>query len=225
MWFRKIEEIRRFVRKRLKSSAHDYDHILRVEKIAKILQKNYSEADSDVIEVAVLLHDLFRVAEDTDKTGKIDHALKGAEFADGYLKKQKFKSDFISKVCHCIRVHRYRVGREKPETIEAKILFDSDKIDVLGAVGVARAFMVAGEYGERIYSDAEVEDYIKFNLKGGVLRGRIKDLKLHSPNLEFETKFKHIPDLLFTKEGRKIAKERIKFMENFFKQLKEEITG
>jgi len=88
-------------------------------------------------------------------------------------------------VQHCIQTHRFRSERE-PVSIEAKkYCFDADKIDVLGAIGVARSFMIAGEHHERLYSFTPLKEYIADNLVDGKPSGRIKDILKHAPNLEF----------------------------------------
>ncbi len=107
--------------------------------------------------------------------------------------------------------------------MEAKILFDTDKLDIIGAIGIARSYMIAGQYNERIYSDISINDYVQNNLVGGIPKGRIKDLTKIAPNIEFETKFKHIPNRLYTKKARKMAKKKIGFMKDFFRILKGEL--
>ncbi|MHA1581589.1 MAG: hypothetical protein ACTSYM_03690 [Candidatus Baldrarchaeia archaeon] len=98
-------------------------------------------------------------------------------------------------------------------------------MDVLGAVGIARSYILAGEYSQKIYVDAPVNKYIKENLVGGKHDGRIKDLSKHAPNIEFETKFKHILEKLYTQKAKEIVKKRLKFMQQFFERLKKEIKG
>ena len=85
--------------------------------------------------------------------------------------------------------------------------------------------MIAGQWGERIYSDESLEQYIKDNLVDGKPDGRIKDISKHAPNLEYETKFKHIPGRLYTEKARKIAQKKIEFMEQFFEVLRREIKN
>jgi len=130
----------------------------------------------------------------------------------------------MAHVCSCIATHRFR-GDAIPATIEARLLFDADKIDSLGAVGIARAYMLAAGYGEAIYSDENVADYVARNHVGGMATGRIRVLGEHTPNLEFEIAFKRIPDRLFTSQARAIAIDRLAFMQMFFDRLKAELDG
>jgi uncharacterized protein len=222
---RKISEIIEIVKKELSSSAHDLEHTFRVLKLAKKIAEKEGKVNMEVIELAALLHDIARVKEDSDKTGNTDHAVLGAEMARKILSDLGYPNETVDAVCHAIRTHRFR-GENVPETIEAKILFDADKLDAIGAVGIARAYMIAGERGEPLYREvSDLNVYKKENLVGGKLNGRIKDISKHSVNMEYETKFKKIPDRLFTETARKIAKDRLEFMAQYFGRLKKEIEG
>ncbi len=218
---KKLKEI---MEKELSSSAHSMDHVMRVHDLCMELAKDEKDVDLDVLEAAVLLHDIARVKENKDPSGNTDHAVLGSESAGKILAELNFSAEKIEKISHCIIAHRFRTGNE-PKTIEAKILFDADKLDTLGAVGIARLFMVAGEHGEKTYSDMPVDEYIRKNLVGGLHNGRIKDPSKHSPNLDFETKIIHIPNKLYTNRAKEIAKERIEYMREFFGRLRKEVHG
>ncbi len=213
----KIEEI---VKRELSSSSHDLEHTFRVLKLALKIAKTEPLCNIDVLKLSAILHDIARVKEDTDNSRRIDHAILGAEMAAKILKELSFDDRTIESVKHCIRAHRFR-GSERPETLEAKILSDADKIDAIGAIGVARAFMIAGEWGEPLYMDFEGEEKYLNNTENG----RIKNQKNHSPNIEFEVKLKHIPERLYTDEAKRIAQERVRFMELFFERLSKELKG
>lgn len=168
--------------------------------------------------------DIARVKEFKNKTGSIDHAALGAETATKILRTLGYSKEKIVHIKHCIVAHRFR-GKVKPQTREAKILFDADKLDVLGAMGVARSFMMAGQYGQKIYSDVSIQEYLRDNVVGEKADGGIKEISKHAPNLEFELKFKHIPKRLYTQKAREMAKDRLRFMENFFERLRMEMRG
>ncbi len=220
----KYGKIKAIAERELSCSAHSMEHVIRVYNLCLHLAKEEPGIDLDVLKTAALLHDIARVKEDQDNSGKTDHAVLGAEMAEKILKELGWLEEKIKAVKHCILTHRFR-SKNKPETKEAKILFDADKLDLLGSVGIARSFVIAGGYGQKIYSETPVDEYIKDNLIGGKIDGRIKDVSKHAPNLEFETKFKHIPERLYTQKAREIAKERMEFMERFFERLKREIKG
>jgi len=105
------------------------------------LAKYESSIDLNVLKTAVLLHDIARVKEFNDKTGSVDHPVLRAETTDGILRTLGYSKKKTAHVKHCIVAHHFR-GKAKPKTEEAKILFAADKLDVLGAIGVARSFMM-----------------------------------------------------------------------------------
>jgi uncharacterized protein len=225
----KYQRLKAIVEKEMKgaSPAHDIDHVMRVYNLCLKLSKHYPSVDLEVLKTAALLHDVARLRE--DKNGhshslRVDHAVLGAEMSSAILMKLGYSDERIEQVTHCIRVHRFR-GENQPFTMEAKILSDADKLDVLGATGIARSFTIGGECGQRIYSDLPLDEYVKKNFVGGKVNGRIIDPSEHSSNLEFETKFKRVPEKLYTEAARKIARQRFGFMEQFFDRLKKEIAG
>jgi uncharacterized protein len=186
-----------------------------------VIAKDEEGVDLEVLIPAALLHDIARVEEIEDNTGKTDHAILGSELASNILKDKGYDVDRIEKIKHCIVTHRYRTGNE-PRTIEAKILFDADKLDAIGAVGIARTFMLSGQHGQRLMVNNSIEDYLENNT---VENGRIKDWSKHSPLIEYEVKLKNIPDKLYTEKAKEIGNDRIKFMDDFFAKLKLEITS
>jgi len=218
----KFQSIKAAVEKELSCSAHNMDHILRVYNLCLQLAKN-EKVDLDVLKAAALLHDIARIREDNDPSGKTDHAILSAQMAESILKKLKFPKDKIEHIQNCIIAHRYRTGR-KPKTKEAQILFDADKLDCLGATGIARSFIWVGRNNAQMYTDNNVKEYIKDNL-GGKTNGRIQDKTKHSPQIEFATKIKFIKNKIYTKQAKKVAEDRTKFYKNFLDRLKKEIKG
>ncbi|MFA6808515.1 MAG: HD domain-containing protein [Eubacteriales bacterium] len=217
----KYGEIKKIVRDELSYAAHDLDHVLRVYRLCKTIGSKEENVDCEVLEVSALLHDIARGKEDNDLTGKIDHAVLGAEMAQNILESLNYRKITIEKVKHCIISHRFR-SAYKPCSLEAKILFDADKLDVLGAVGVARSFMLAGEHGERIFFEGSLADYIEDNIGEN---GRIIDVSKHSSNIEYEMKLKKIPERLYTSVAKEIAQSRMAFMDQYFKNMEAEIKG
>ena len=220
----KYKRIQQIVEKELSCSAHNMEHVMRVYNLCLLLAKDEDSIDLDVLKTATLLHDIARVKEDKDNSGDIDHAILGTEMAEKILTDLDYPKEKIELIKHCIATHRFRSGNE-PKTKEAKILFDADKLDVIGSIGIARSFMIAGQYGEKMFSNTPVNEYIKDNLVDRKPNGRIKEISKHAPNLEFETKFKHIPNKLYTSKARAIGRQKVNFMEQFFGRLKKEIYG
>ena len=116
---------------------------MRVYNLCVKLAEGLPDVDFEVLEFAALLHDIGGQKEIQDKTGKTDHALVGAEMAAPILKEFGFSAEKINNIQDCIISHRYKTENQH-ETIEAKILFDADKLDAIGAIGVARAFVWVG---------------------------------------------------------------------------------
>jgi len=190
---------------------HGPDHTERVHKTALHIGR-LMEARLDVLSAAALLHDIGRRYE-TREQGEICHAEKGAELARDILEKLNFPQSFIDETAHCIEAHRYR-GDRNPRTLEAKILYDADKLDSIGAVGIGRAFLFAGQTGARLHNDTDVD---------------ILDCKPYSKEdtayREFKFKMSKIKDRMLTPEGKRLAEERHYFMEIFFERLERETKG
>lgn len=213
-----FEEILKETKKHFTSThgSHDFDHVERVLKmaihIAKKEQKNNHKIDFEILKLATILHDIGRHGSDKEK-GQTDHAKDGATIATEILKKYKFSKEKIAKITHCIEAHRFRT-KTKPKTLEAKILFDADKLDSIGAIGIGRAFLFAGEIGAHLHntekSDMEILQTKEYGREDTAYR-------------EFLVKLRHIKGRMQTKEGHRLAKERHAFMVEFFKRMKREI--
>lgn len=217
----KHKKIIEIVKNKLTCSAHNLDHVFRVYNLCLLISKYEKDVDLEILTPAALLHDIARVEESEDTTGEIDHAVLGSEIAGEILRKLEYEEEKIEKIKHCIIAHRFRTGHQ-PNTIEAKILFDADKLDVIGASGIARTFMLAGQFGQRLTVNESLNDYLDNNT---VQNGRLKDVSKHTPFIEYEVKFKKIPDKLYTEKAREIGKKRIEFMKEYFDRLKLEIKG
>ncbi len=218
----KFKKIKSEVEKELVCSAHNMDHVMRVYNLCIVLAEN-EDVDIEVIKAAALLHDIGRAQEDADHSGNTDHAILSSEMALPILKNLEFPEDKINLICECIIQHRYRSGNQ-PDTLEAKILFDADKLDTLGAIGIARSFGWVGRNNAKIYLKVPLDDYINENL-GGKINGRIQDKTKHSPQIEFETKLKFIGERLYTDKAKTMCDERLQFYEDFLKRLEREIKG
>jgi uncharacterized protein len=223
--FQRIKEIVEDELNEAKDSAHDIDHIMRVYNLAMTLVKTEAPVDMDVVRAAVLLHDIGGAKEAADISGKTDHAVVGAEMAGPILKDFDFSDEQIKHVQACILSHRYRTNN-KPETLEAKIVHDADKLDAVGAIGVARSFAWIGKYKAKIYKPAEnLEAYAKENLIDGKMNGRIIDKSKHSIQINYETKDKYALENLYTDSAKKLGQERMIYFQEFLKRLEREVKG
>ena len=190
--------------------SHGPDHSERVYFMALAIGRELS-ARLDILAAAALLHDIGRRHE-TETRGDICHAQKSAELAEPVLDKLGFSPKDIEAIQHCIRSHRFR-GQEAPQSQEAQILFDADKLDSIGAVGIGRAFLFAGQIGAKLH-DAEI-DHGKTDAYSN------EDTAYR----EFQVKMSRVRDQILTAPGKKLAQQRHRFMEIFFDELNREIYG
>ena len=194
-------------------AVHDFSHIERVYKMAERLALEEC-ADLEIVRTAALLHDADGTTPGSDV--RLEHHLRSAELAAKVLQEEGWSEDRIKAVQHCIRAHRFRDDREPPSTIEAKCLFDADKLDVLGAIGAVRVVVYAALAGTPFY----MEPSRQFIETGKEVPG-----ELHSAYHEYLFKLKKIEKKLFTKTAKTIAKERSLYLDEFFNQLIAEING
>jgi uncharacterized protein len=163
------------------------------------------------VAAAALLHDIGRGRQDTTD-GAIPHEEAGCELAKPILEGRGYTKIEIGRILHCIRSHRFRKG-PRPESPEAKILYDADKLDSIGAVGIGRAFVFAGESGAAVHIPGlDWENTSSYSREDTAYR-------------EFMVKLRHVKDRLYTDEGRRIAAGRHDFMISYFKRLKDEADG
>lgn len=190
--------------------AHGPDHSLRVLHNATTIGRLMG-GRLDVLVPAALLHDIGR-KDESQSFGQICHAQRGAELAAPLLDKLGYTPVAIEAICHCIRTHRYRDNKQ-PQSLEAKILFDADKLDSIGAIGIGRAFLFAGQIGARLHNP-EVDPFatLPYSLDDTAYR-------------EFVVKMSAIRKQMLTSAGRKMAEQRHAFMHTFFEQLTREVTN
>ena len=193
----------------MKDSAHDQEHIYRVLYMALDIAKYEKNVDTDVLITACLLHDIGR--EEQFKNPQICHAKKGSEVAFAYLMENNWEVEKAKHVSECILTHRFR-SDNLPGSIEAKILFDSDKLDVAGTLGIARTLFYKGQVSEPLYL---VDEH------GNILDGT----KDESPSFLQEYKFKleKIYNEFYTQRGLQIAKERQLSAVSFYNSMLSEI--
>lgn len=191
---------------------HGFNHILSVYKMAERLAENEG-ADLEIVQAAVLLHDAEGPGVgDT----RLEHQHASASFAGQVLAAEGWPVERIEAVQHCIRAHRFRDQSERPQTLEARVLFDADKLDAIGAVGAVRAIAYAVLAEQDLYR-APSEQFLR--------TGEKEPGEAHSPYHEFIFKLSKLKDQMFTQSGRRIAAQRHAFLETFFLQLAAELAG
>ena len=203
-----FEEIRDRSRGFLRHSHHDKSHVDRVYNLALRLARS-ERADLDVVKASVLLHDIARAMEDEGKIA--DHAKEGAKMAKKILEDINFPKQKMAKVVQCIEAHRFKKGI-KAESLEAKILQDADRLDIIGAIGIARVFTRGGWSNKPIY-DPSIPPKAKYDGDS-----------LTSVNHIYE-KILKVKDTINTKTAKEIAEKRHKFIEQFLDRLLKEWNG
>jgi uncharacterized protein len=192
-------------------AVHDFDHVLRVLALAERIGRAEG-ADIEIVRAAALLHDVGRAHADAQG---LDHAAVGAEMTRAILAGQPPTK--VEAVAHAVAAHRFRAD-SAPETLEAQVLFDADKLDAIGAVGIARAFAYGGAHGQRLWAPRESVDVARWKRAGD-------DPDAHTPVHEFVVKLSQLKDRLFTPTGHAIAAERHAFMVDFFARMDAEVQG
>jgi uncharacterized protein len=193
---------------------HGFDHIERVYHMAEKLAL-LEGADLEIVHAAALLHD--SRGSDPNSGERLSHHEASAFFAEQVLRGEGWPDERIKAVQHCIRTHRYRGEKEnEPQTIEAKVLFDADKLDVLGAIGVARTIGYAVQAGQPIYAEPS-EQFIESGVK--------QPGEPHSSYHEYLFKLSKVRERLFTASAIQIAEARDAFLTQFYEQLGAEIRA
>ncbi len=192
-------------------SAHDPEHIYRVLYSALQIAQTEENVNYDVLIAACLLHDIGRKEQFEDPS--LCHAEVGAKKAFGYLLDNGFSEEFAEKVRHCILTHRFRKSRQ-PETLEAKILFDADKLDVTGTMGIARTLMYKADMKEPLYR----------LLPDGTVSDGTQDIG-QSFFREYKVKLEKLYDRFYTEAGAKMAQQYKAAAAAFYESLYQQISS
>jgi uncharacterized protein len=194
---------------------HDFDHVLRVYRVAEKLAQAEG-ADLEIVRAAALLHDSRGSAPGGEGNARAEHHIASAEFAGEVLAEKGWLEDKIKAVQHCIRAHRFRGKEDAPETLEAKVLFDADKLDVLGAIGAARTIAYAALDGQPAYSEPSAQ-FLE--------TGQKEPGEPHSSYHEFLFKLRNVKGRMFTHSGKALAEARHAYLVEFYEQLQAEARG
>lgn len=146
----KYEELAAYMQECMSDAAHDREHVWRVLGYALRLAEERAEpVNYDLLIASCLLHDIGRTAQFKDPS--LDHAAVGADMAVKWLADHGYSPDFCQAVRSAIRSHRYRTGG-RAESIEGQLLFDADKLDVCGVMGLFRTISYCDHVGEPYYT-------------------------------------------------------------------------
>ncbi len=181
---------------------HGFPHVMRVLKIAEVLSKS-ENCNSFIVKISTLLHDIGRLSEGINYDNNlflnlkkdVNHAEISAQIAEKYLRQYiNLESSIISRIIHCIRAHSFS-NKIEPQTIEAKILSDADKLDAIGAIGIYRTIAYQIDHGTGV---------------NGVLK-------------HLQEKILKLNEQLYLKKSKEMALEKKKIVDLFNSKLKEEL--
>ncbi|NNF99534.1 MAG: HD domain-containing protein [Desulfobacteraceae bacterium] len=204
-----LHHLKSFARKVFKNArgSHDWDHTRRVAGLCERIGAAEG-ADMFILMGAAYLHDIGRCEQDAAR-GSLCHAESGAAKAKPFVNDLPISDRQKENILHCITSHRFR-GKATPQTIEAKVLFDADKLDAIGAIGVARAYLFAGELGARLHNpDMDVHEARSYSRNDTGYR-------------EYVVKLCKIKDRMLTVSGLRMAQERHEYMVQFFNRFLDE---
>lgn len=191
---------------------HGFDHVMRVYKMAERLAQAEG-ADLEIVRAAALLHDAEGPGVEESRE---DHQHKSALFAHQVLQAEGWPEQRTQAVMHCIRAHRFRDASEQPQTLEAQVLFDADKLDAIGAIGAVRAISYAVLAGQPLH-EAPSQQFINNGVK--------EPGEPHTPYHEHLFKLSKLKQRMYTPSGRALAEERHRFLMSFFEQWQAELKA
>jgi uncharacterized protein len=188
--------------------AHDFSHIMRVYQNAMLIGER-EKADMNVLVLAALLHD---AGSGSKKERGNDSGQNSLRIAEDFLIARDIPEDVRQKAMYAIKVHSFRKGIV-PVTLEAKILQDADRLDAMGAIGIARVFLTGGSLGRPLY-----------NPDDPFCRNREPDDG--EWNLDhFYRKLLKLESGMNTETARRLARKRGIVMKRYLLDLQEEIEG
>ncbi|WP_136689159.1 HD domain-containing protein [Halorhabdus amylolytica] len=193
--------------------AHDIFHAKRVRDVALRLATQHPDGvNRDVLAAAAWLHDIGRPLE---RIGEIDdHDEWAADEATNLLAAEGVASDRIAAVEHCLRAHSIRTSSPDPETLEAQLLFDADKLDATGVIGLVRLACIVGERSGRVGEQYAIID------DAATLTDGAPEL----PDVDLLREWaRERLDALYTESGRCLGESRWDVMEDFFDRFAREI--
>lgn len=191
-------------------TAHDKEHVYRVLYNALEIAGEENNVNYDILIAACLLHDIGR--KEQFENPALCHAEVGSEKAYQFLLAHGFETSYAEQVKQCIQTHRFRKSNP-PQSLEAKILFDADKLDVAGAIGIARTLVYKGIVSEPLYN----------MLPDGTVSTGENDV---APSFfqEYKYKLEKIYSSFYTKKAVEIAKERQHSAIEFYNSLYQEVN-
>lgn len=188
--------------------AHDLGHLDRVWKSCRLIALDEPGADADVLAAAAYFHDAVNLPKDSPDRAQASRL--SADLAVRELAAMEFDAGRMAAVHHAIAAHSFSAGIA-PETVEARILQDADRLEALGAIGLARMFLIAGQMGGALFHAADPL----------AMERALDDRRYALDHLE--VKLFPVAATMQTETGRRMAEERAEWMESFRTRLLHEI--
>ncbi|CAE6950372.1 putative protein YedJ [Vibrio sp. B1FLJ16] len=189
-------------------AAHDLSHIKRVAKTAKKLAEQEG-AQLEVVLPAAYLHDCFTYPKDHPNRKK--SSVIAATKAIAFLESIDYPQHYHDAIAHAIEAHSYSAGI-RPDTLEAQVVQDADRLDALGAIGVTRCIQVSTQFDAKLYDHQD-------------MFAEQRDLDDKQYTLDhFQTKLFKIVETMNTESARQEARQRKVFMQAYLSQLRDEVT-
>ena len=192
------------------STGHDFHHVMRVYRNALHIQ-NSAGGDHFIIAAASLLHDTI-----DDKLNKSEHAVEDAK---NYLRKFEIEEAVVEKILYAMQAVSFKGGNNefKVRSIEDKIVQDADRLDALGAIGIARTFIFGGAKNHEMH---EPEMEARTDMTAEEYRKGQNTMINH-----FYEKLLKLKELMHTDTAKALAEERHRFMEEYLEQFYGEWQG
>ncbi|HAS6435922.1 TPA: HD domain-containing protein [Vibrio parahaemolyticus] len=190
-------------------AAHDIEHVKRVVKTAKQLCDE-ENADIAIVLPAAYLHDCFTYPK--DHPNRKQSSAIAAQKAIAYLASIQYPQHYHDAIAHAIEAHSFSANI-RPNTLEAQIVQDADRLDALGAIGVTRCIQVSTHFNAQLYNDNDMF---------------AKERELNDKQFtvdHFQTKLFKIVDTMNTESAKLEANKRKAFMQTYLKQLHDEVTA
>ncbi|HCG7767860.1 TPA: HD domain-containing protein [Vibrio parahaemolyticus] len=190
-------------------AAHDIEHVKRVVKTAKQLCDE-ENADIAIVLPAAYLHDCFTYPK--DHPNRQQSSAIAAKKAIAYLESIQYPQHYHDAIAHAIEAHSFSANI-RPNTLEAQIVQDADRLDALGAIGVTRCIQVSTHFNAQLYNDNDIF---------------AKERELNDKQFtvdHFQTKLFKIVDTMNTESAKLEANKRKAFMQTYLEQLHDEVTA
>ncbi len=189
--------------------AHDMAHVRRVVANARLLAA-LENADQAVVLPAAWLHDCVVLPKDSAQRAQASRL--AAARAGDFLRREGYEAAFIPAIEHAIAAHSFSAGIP-PQTLEAQVVQDADRLDALGAIGLARTLMLGGAMGKPLYDDEEP-----------LPQTRVADDSAYVID-HFYTKLLRLAERMHTAAGRREGERRTRLMRFYLAELEREVTG